>query len=75
MQAIQQAHYQFALDVCDQHVLVTIAGQLGIEKGEWLTLMRLSEQQIHDDIQQSQQLMEQWTVRGFPTFIMEKRVI
>jgi putative protein-disulfide isomerase len=72
LKAIQQAYYQYALDVSDQHILADIAGQFGIERNEWLSLMLLEEQQINNQIKQNQKLMEQWSVKGFPTFIIEK---
>ena len=72
LKAIQQAHYQLALDVTDPRILVSIAGQLGISQSEWLNLMKLKGKHIDDDIQQSQQLMNQWGVSGFPNFIVEK---
>ncbi|MDP2537008.1 DsbA family protein [Alteromonas stellipolaris] len=72
LKAIQKAHYQLAIDVSDQRILTSIADQLGISQSEWLNLMRLKGVHIVDDIQQSQQLMKQWGVSGFPTFIIEK---
>ncbi|TYK66240.1 DsbA family protein [Colwellia echini] len=72
LKAIQQAHYQFALDVSDYNVLATIASKLGVEESRWSRLMRSQTKQIDDDIHQEQQLMNLWGVRGFPTFIIEK---
>lgn len=70
--AIQQAHYQLALDVSDHNTLAAIATKLGIDENHWPNLMRSTTTKINEDIQQTQQLMNLWGVRGFPTFIIEK---
>lgn len=71
LKAIQQAHYQYALDVSEPNTLAIIAKELGIEESQWLSLMALGSLAIKHEMQKSHSLMKHWGIRGFPTFIME----
>jgi putative protein-disulfide isomerase len=71
LKAIQQAHYQSALDSSDPVVLSEIAVGLGAKKDNWFDLMKTEEVNAMANIEKSQKLMNQWSVNGFPTFILE----
>lgn len=71
LKAIQKAHYQLALDTSAPETLCEIAVTLGATKDTWFDLMGAEENNSTDNIQKSQKLMHEWSVNGFPTFIME----
>lgn len=73
LKAIQQAHYQLGLDVSNKSILADIASKLGVERALWLNMMEQGEKEIVSKVQHSQLLMNQWSVRGFPTFIREEK--
>lgn len=71
LKAIQFAHYQKGLDVSQPEVLTDLAIELGVEKDAYQVAFNYSSSQLDKNINNSRQLMGQWSVQGFPTLIAE----
>ena len=69
LKAVQHAHFYLALDVSVQKVLTEIANQL-LPTSQYIELFS-NAVDIKQHITQSHDLMNQWMVQGFPTFIIE----
>lgn len=81
LKAIQQAHYQQGLDVANastlQELMLALARQQSIElaedvwKNAWQDAMANGPALLNKTLSQSQRLMQQFGVQGFPTLLLE----
>ncbi|EKO3780830.1 DsbA family protein [Vibrio metschnikovii] len=71
LKKIQQAHYQQGLTVAEPEVLAQLASQLGIEHDKWHNAMQQAKSDLPATIANSQQLMAQYQLRGFPSMMIE----
>ncbi|WP_221801556.1 DsbA family protein [Oceanobacter mangrovi] len=77
LKVIQQAHYQYGLDVSDADILQQLALQLALQQGiqltatDWQTAMSDSHERLGQALQASRQLMGKLGVQGFPTLLLE----
>ncbi|MGC9422796.1 DsbA family protein [Vibrio sp.] len=71
LKKIQQAHYQRGLTVAEPEVLAQLASQLGIEHDKWHNAMQQAKSDLPATIANSQQLMAQYQLRGFPSMMIE----
>lgn len=72
LEAIQVAHYQQALNVSNVDVLSKIAVECGANESDWLEEFTAQASLMSSVVGQSHRLMNQLSVKGFPTFIVEK---
>ncbi|NNN44776.1 MULTISPECIES: DsbA family protein [Vibrio] len=72
LKKIQQAHYQRGLTVAEPEVLAQLASQLGIEHDKWHNAMQQAKSDLPATIANSQQLMAQYQLRGFPSLMIEQ---
>lgn len=72
LKALQKAYYLDGLNISDKKVILFIAQKLDFDIELFSSLFtRISEQQVTQHLQQTQQLMSQVNGRGFPTFFIE----
>jgi putative protein-disulfide isomerase len=71
LKAIQAAHFQQGKHVEQPETLAEIATSIGLDKISWSENMKHAESRAVEAIQQSQKLMGQYQVQGFPTLIAE----
>ncbi|HCH51782.1 MAG TPA: protein-disulfide isomerase [Proteus sp.] len=72
LKALQKAYYLDGLNISDKKVILFIAQKLDFDIELFSSLFtRISEQQVTQHLQQTQQLMSQVNGRGFPTLFIE----
>ncbi|MDB1124946.1 DsbA family protein [Vibrio algarum] len=71
LKGIQTAHFQKGLDVSSLDTLKLIVTELKIDDSRWHEVMANKDTNITSLISESQALMQQWQVQGFPTLILE----
>ncbi|ETI58762.1 DsbA family protein [Marinomonas profundimaris] len=72
LKAIQLAHYQDGKALDKPEALKALAVSLGLDEATWTEKMAGAEPAMMKVIEDSQTLMDQLQVNGFPTLIMEK---
>ena len=60
------------LDTSALDILAQLVEEMGINVEAWKTRMLQAEEEIHRVISKTQNIMQQWRIHGFPTFILEK---
>ncbi|OAT48272.1 thioredoxin-like protein [Proteus hauseri ATCC 700826] len=72
LKALQKAYYLDGLNISDKKVILFIAQKLNFDIELFSSLFtQISEQQVTQHLQQTQQLMNQVNGRGFPTLFIE----
>ncbi|MEI2565020.1 DsbA family protein [Vibrio metoecus] len=72
LKAIQRAHYQQGLDVTQAEVLQQLAQALEIAPEAWQNAMLQAATQVQQEVAQTQRLMQQLGLGGFPSLAIEK---
>ncbi|KZN14617.1 DsbA family protein [Marinomonas sp. TW1] len=72
LKTIQEAHYQDGKELDKAGNLQTLAATLGLNEAIWAANMAGAKPFLMKEIQESQKLMGQLQISGFPTLIMEK---
>ena len=72
LRAIQNAHYQGGLDTSTLDVLAQLVEEMNIDVGTWKIEMQQAKEEINQVIAESHNMMQQWQIHGFPTFILEQ---
>ncbi|WP_432695136.1 DsbA family protein [Marinobacterium sp. YM272] len=71
LKTIQQAHYQYGMDVADEATLRNLAVDLGADGAQWNDAMDAAELQLDSSLQQTRELMGRFGVQGFPALLVE----
>ncbi|QAV23917.1 DsbA family protein [Proteus hauseri] len=72
LKALQKAYYLDGLNISDKKIILFIAQKLDFDIELFSSLfIQISEQQVTQHLQQTQQLMSQVNGRGFPTLFIE----
>ncbi|MEQ4922937.1 DsbA family protein [Proteus hauseri] len=72
LKALQKAYYLDGLNISDKPTILFIAQKLGFDIELFTSLFtQISEHQVTQHLQQTQQLMSQVNGRGFPTLFIE----
>lgn len=69
--AIQHAHYRQGRRVVDLHVLVELAGSLGLATDAFEAAYEMASSKVDQHMAQSRDLMHRAQARGFPTFLLQ----
>ncbi|EKF9736252.1 DsbA family protein [Vibrio cholerae] len=72
LKAIQRAHYQQGLDVTQTEVMQQLAQAMGITPETWQNVMPQAAAKVRSDIAQTQRLMQQLGLGGFPSLAIEQ---
>jgi len=72
LKTIQEAHYQDGKELDKLEALQALAVTIGLDEATWKVKMAEATPTMMEKIQESQKLMGQLQVSGFPTLIMEK---
>ncbi|MBT9981470.1 hypothetical protein FXB62_18205, partial [Vibrio anguillarum] len=66
-----QAHYQQGLPVADTDTLALLAQSLDLEPNQWEQAMEQAKAQLPEQLEQTQSLMAQYQLSGFPSIVYE----
>ena len=69
MSAIQRAHYIDGFRVVEDHVLIGLAGSIGLDTMAFATA--LQGVAVDQHIQQTRRLMDRYDLHGFPAFLVQ----